>query len=82
MELENRVKDLEKKVDILVDIVADGYNKDFMLPKEVAVMLDIKLETVYRKVSNGTIPYMKDGKRKIYFSRKAIINNLIKHKTK
>lgn len=70
----NRIENLEEKVNELVDIVAQNLN-DFMLPEEVAEMLNIKMTTVYRKVQNGTIPYYKDGK-KIYFSRKAIINNL------
>ena len=76
-DLTNRVEQLEAQVDGLIQIVAK-YECDFMLPNEVAKLLDIKIGTVYRKVSNGTIPYYKDGK-KLYFSKKAIINNLTKH---
>ena len=70
--MEDRLKSIEQRLDVLEEGV------QLMTPTECAEFLGLKIETVYRKVSNGTIPYFKDGK-KVYFSKQDIINNMKKH---
>jgi excisionase family DNA binding protein len=49
--------------------------------QEAANFLNLSVSTIYTKVSKGTIPYMKQGKR-LYFSDKELLDYLKKGRRK
>ena len=53
--------------------------EEFLTFNEACAMLNISRPTLYKRMSEGIIPYSKIGKR-LLFPRKLIINQLISNK--
>lgn len=43
---------------------------DFISAEQAALLLKIKLSTLYSKVESGDLPYSRSGKRKFFFQEK------------
>ena len=77
-ELPQVISEINRKIDILTEKLQTGNNdqtkgQDLLTIKEAAKLLNLKVPTLYSKVSRREIPFMKVSKR-LYFSRKDLIN--------
>jgi len=54
--------------------------KQILTIDEAAAFTGLKKSYLYRKTSNGEIPYFKPGGKKIYFDKKDIIDYLRRYK--
>ena len=58
-------------------------SSDLLKTKEAADFLGYKVSTIYRKVSNGELPYMKvEGTNRLRFSKEALIDWIKRGKRK
>lgn len=75
--IERRLDSLENLILNLKEESKAETNKepDLLTVKEVAKFLSLTESTIYAKVREGNLPYMKEGKR-LYFSRQELIEYL------
>lgn len=78
-ELPQVISEINRKLDILTEklqfSITDEKSKeqDLLSIKEAANFLNLKVPTLYSKVSKREIPFMKRAKR-LYFSRKDLLD--------
>jgi len=77
-ELETLIENSVKRAITKMEDQLDESTGDFKRPlniREAAEFLDLTVPTIYSKVSNGELPFMKRTKR-LYFSRRELIDYL------
>lgn len=47
-------------------------DEDFLVAKQAASFLKLKLNTIYSKVEKGELPFYRSGKRRLLFFKKGI----------
>jgi excisionase family DNA binding protein len=76
----NKLEDLEKMISKHITTTTPDKEEDQLLSiSEAAEFLNLKKSTIYKRKSEGRIPYMKIGK-KLYFSKSDLWSDVRKGK--